>query len=53
MAEKGMQTGKQIIVITKKETEYKEPCKYTSINSLYISDKEIHVIMLLLSHAGK
>lgn len=44
-AEKGMQTVKETI----KAREHKEPCKYTSINSLCISDEEIQVIMLLLS----
>jgi hypothetical protein len=34
MAEKGMRNKK-------KGTEHKEACKYTSINSLNISDKEI------------
>ena len=36
-AEKGKQTGKETI----KTREHKEPCKYTSINSLCISDEEI------------
>jgi len=36
-AEKGMQKRKETI----KTREYKETCKYTSINSLCISDEEI------------